>query len=230
MRILNAKLLGCPSTKKEIEYLGSCLHLDCEFLDFNLHADPNTLHTELQKKIYENQHYDLIILTYSRCSDMIIGLNSPVSPMIMPGTHDCISLLLGSDERRYRLANTNPGSYYFSPGWLDYGRSPYEEYQEYVGRFGEKDANYLIQTLYGQYDEAVFINTCDFTNKERYMSKVEEIAKFFGWRVSEVNGDLRLLQTLINGSITPAVICVQPGKTVTPADIPGRSPYNLSRE
>lgn len=221
---MNAKLIGCPSTKKEIEYLGSSLCLDCEFLDFNLHAEPNKLRDELQKKIHENQHYDLIILTYSRCSDMIVGLASPTAPLLLPGTHDCISLLLGSDERRYKLSDRNPGSYYFSPGWLDYGRNPYEEYQEYVDRFGEKDANYLIQTLYGQYNEAVFIDTCDFTNKDTYLNKVKEIASFFGWRVSEVKGDLGLLKSLINGLITPAVIYVPPGKIVTLADIPGRSP------
>jgi hypothetical protein len=218
---MNIKLIGCLSTKKEIEYLCSSLPIEYEFLAFDLHGVPKKLHAALQKKIDECQQYDLIILTYSRCSNMIIGLVSHSTPLLLPVTHDCIALLLGSDERRAALVRKNPGAYYFSPGWLDYGRTPYEEYQEYVAQFGEIKAKYLIETLYGQYNEAVFINTCSWLDLNKYREQVQEIAKFFGWKVSEVNGDLTLLGDIVNGNATSASIIVPPGKVITAEDIPG---------
>ncbi|HWR45745.1 DUF1638 domain-containing protein [Sporomusa sp.] len=211
---MRIKLIGCHSTKNEVVELGLSTNVDCEFLDFSLHAFPEELREEIQRRIDDSQAYDMIILTYGRCSHALEGLVSSAVPMVLPVAHDCVSLLLGSDLRRQQLSELNPAVYYFSQGWLDYGRDPYTEYLEYVDKYGEADATYLIQTLYGRYQQAVFIQTCEGEKLEQCRQKVRQIAEFFGWDVSEIVGDLALLTAVINRKQHPDVIRLAPGKPI----------------
>ncbi|MDR3602677.1 MAG: DUF1638 domain-containing protein [Desulfosporosinus sp.] len=212
---IKIKLIGCDSTKNEVCSLGIPETMDCEFLDFNYHGKPNLLHERLQGIIDQSQAYDLIITTYSRCSNVVVGLLSRQVPLLLPKTHDCISLLLGSNARQLKLLRENPGTYYFSRGWLDYGRTPYAEYLEYLDRFGREKAADLIKMLYGSYNKAVLIVTLGTKDIEKYREKVREIADFFGWDVGEEEGDLQLLTSVLNGSIGQDTVYVEAGRTVT---------------
>ncbi|BBB91807.1 MAG TPA: DUF1638 domain-containing protein [Methylomusa anaerophila] len=211
---MRIKLIGCPSTRNEVMAMELPSNVDCEFLDFSLHAFPDELHNELQRRIDASQAYDLIILLYGRCSRAVAGLVSAGIPMVLPAVHDCISLLLGSDLRRQQLSARNPAVYYFSQGWLEYGRDPYAEYCEYVDKYGTADAGYLIRTLYGTYRGAVLIRTCGGGKIEECRQKVKNIADFFDWSVTEVEGDLGLLTAVVGGKQHPDIIWVPPGKPV----------------
>lgn len=211
---MRIKLIGCQATQEEVTGLELTARIDCEFLDFALHALPGDLHQEIQRRIDASQAYDLIILTYGRCSHALAGLVSARVPMVAPAAHDCVSLLLGSDRRRQQLSERNPAVYYFSQGWLKYGRDPYAEYLEYFEKYGEADARYLIQTLYGKYEEAVFIRTCEGETLRQCRLQVNRIASFFNWKVSEVPGDLALLGAVVSGRQQPDVIRVAPGKPI----------------
>ena len=212
---MKIKLIGCDSTMNEVRALGISETMDCEFLDFNYHGKPALLHGRLQEIIDQSQDYDLIITTYSRCSNVVVGLLSQRVPLLLPRTHDCISLLLGSNERQLKLLKENPGTYYFSRGWLDHGRTPYAEYLEYVDCYGHQKAVDLIKMLYGSYNKAVLIVTLGTKDIEKYREKVRQIADFFGWDVGEEEGDLHLLTALLNGSTGQDTVYVQPGRTVT---------------
>lgn len=212
---IKIKLIGCDSTKNEVISLGIPDTMDYEFLDFNYHGKPDLLHVRLQEIIDQSQDYDLIITTYSRCSNVVVGLLSQRVPMLLPRTHDCISLLLGSNERQLKLLKGNPGTYYFSRGWLDHGRTPYAEYLEYVDRFGQEKAADLIKMLYGSYNKAVLIVTLGTKDIEKYREKVRTIANFFGWDVGEEEGDLHLLTAVLNGSIGQDTVYVKPGQMIT---------------
>ena len=212
---MKIKLIGCASTMNEVCWRGLPETVDSGFLDFNFHAKPDLLHRRLQELIDQSQDYDLIITTYNRCSNAVVGLLSPRVPLLMPKTHDCISLLLGSNERQLNLLRENPGTYYFSRGWLDHGRTPYAEYLEYVDRYGEGKAGELIKMLYGSYNKAVLIVTPGPKDLEKYRNKVLKIADFFGWEVGEVEGNLDLLNSLLNGNTGNDIVYVEPGQTVT---------------
>lgn len=212
---IKIKLIGCDSTKNEVCSMATLQAMDYEFLDFNYHGKPDLLHVRLQEIIDQSQNYDLIITTYSRCSNVVVGLLSQRVPLLFPRTHDCISLLLGSNERQLKLLKENPGTYYFSRGWLDYGRTPYDEYLEYVDRFGQEKALDLIKMLYGSYNKAVLIVTLGTKDIEKYREKVLKIADFFGWDVGEEEGDLSLLTAVLDGSIERDTVYVEPGRIVT---------------
>lgn len=212
---MKVKLIGCASTMNEVHWLGISQDTDCEFLDFNMHGNPSKLHAKLQQIIDESQDYDLIMLTYNRCSNVLINLISPKVPLIFPNTHDCIGLLLGSNERHMEFSKGNSAVYYFSQGWLDYGRTPYAEYLEYVEKYGEDSAKSLINTLYGRYKKALLIITPSMKDIDYYREKMKKIAVFFHWETAETQGNIELLASLIKGKENPDLIQVPPGVRVT---------------
>ncbi|MDD2498371.1 MAG: DUF1638 domain-containing protein [Desulfitobacteriaceae bacterium] len=212
---MRIKMIGCASIMNEIRWIGIPENTDCEFLDFNFHANPIKLHEKLQQAIDESQDYDLIILANSRCSNILINLVSPKVPLLFPRTHDCIGLLLGSNKRHLELLQKDSAVYYFSQGWLDYGRSPYAEFLEYEQKYGRETAKSLIDTLYGRYQKAMFIVTPGIKNIQQYREQVEEIARFFNWETTETNGDLDLLSSLVNGIEKKDIIRIEPGVKIT---------------
>lgn len=212
---MKIKLIGCASTMNEVYWLGIPENMDVEFLDYSFHAKPDRLHQRLQEMIDQSQDYDLILMTYNRCSNAVVGLVSPHVPLLFPRTHDCISLLLGSNERQLQLLKENAGTYYFSRGWLDHGRNPYAEYLEYKERYGEKQADALIKMLYGRYQKATLILTPGTKDMTEYRYKVQEIADFFGWDVHEEEGDLELLTSILKGNQGKDTVYVEPGQPVT---------------
>ncbi len=212
---MKVKLIGCNSTRNEVEYLGYRNLAEYEFLDYSYHARPAVLHAKLQERISCCQHYDLIILTFSQCSHSVIGLSSPRVPMLLPRTHDCIGLLLGSNERHMKLFRENSATYYCSQGWLDYGRDPHTEFLEYTEQYGREKALYLIETLYGRYKKAVLIITPGMKNINYYRQRIQDIAAFFEWQTAEINGDAALLEALVAGVPGQGTIFVEAGTPVT---------------
>jgi hypothetical protein len=67
--------------------------------------------------------YDTILLCYGLCNNGVCGLHSPL-PMVIPRAHDCITLLMGSKERYKDYFDHNPGTFFFSPGWLERNKDP----------------------------------------------------------------------------------------------------------
>lgn len=211
---MKIKLIGCASVLNEIQWLGTADNIDREILDYSYHANPSKLHVKLQGIIDQSQNYDFIIITYSRCSNSVVGLISPKVPMLLPLTHDCIGLLLGSNEKYKQLFHANPGTYYFSRGWLDYGRDPYTEFKEYEEKYGARKARVLIDSLYGRYTKAILIKTPGAKDMDYYRQRVRDIADFFGWQVDEIDGDLSLLAALIKGTKFSGTVLVEPNTAV----------------
>lgn len=212
---MKTKLIGCASTMNEVNWLGIPEDTECEFLNFDLHANPNLLHDKLQEIINNSQEYELIILTYSRCSNVLMNLLSPKVPMLVPRSHDCIGVLLGSTKRRIEMLKENSAVYYFSQGWLDYGRTPYQEYLEYEKRYGPETARHLIDTLYGAYQNAILILTPGMRNIEAYRQKFKEIADFFGWQTAEIEGSMDILASLLKKKQNSDTVLIPPGVKIS---------------
>lgn len=211
---MKVRYIGCASSKNEVEWLHKQGLADYEFLDYSYHANPRKLREKLQEIIDNSQDYDLIILGYGRCSNSLVGLVSPNVPMIFPDTHDCFGLLLGSNEKYSKLVKESVGTYFFSQGWLDYGRNPYEEYLEYKARYGENKARMLMDSLYGRYNKALFIKTPGMRDVDHYRKRVKEIADFFGWSFKETQGDVTLLSSLLACDKAEGTIYIKPGEVV----------------
>ena len=95
--------------------------IDLEFLSLALHEDPQHHQSDLQQAIdrVPKGHYEAILLGYGLCSRLLDGIEARHTPLIVPRVHDCLAFLLGSRSRFEELHHQEPGTYYFTIGWVE---------------------------------------------------------------------------------------------------------------
>jgi hypothetical protein len=103
---------------------------------------------------------------------------------------DCIALLLGSRRAYRQQFDTEPGTYYLSPGWLEAGSHPLSEYREYTAAYGREEADWIMDAQYRHYKRLVYIG---YSRDElaQYRSRALEVARFcerWNMRYEEIVG------------------------------------------
>ena len=223
----------------EILYRELCLcaaksnHIvDLTFLPKGLHdMGAEKMRKKLQEEINKTQweKYDAVLLGYGLCNNGTAGLSAKI-PLVLPRAHDCITLLLGSGARYSELFGQNPGTFYKSPGWIereiDFHDNPEsttsqlgmnQTYLEYVEKFGEENAKFLMETLGGwtaNYSRLVYIDT-GLGNRPFYEADSKKAAGESGWELETVAGDVSLLAALTGGAWEEsAFLVVPPGEKV----------------
>jgi hypothetical protein len=210
-------LIACAVLGRECYYCASMSPniIDIKLLDKGLHDIGEAkmrakLQAELDSIKYEK--YDAILLAYGLCNNGIKGLHAPI-PVVVPRAHDCITLFMGSKEKYERYFYHNPGVYFETTGWLERGTSSLTNeqstlsqigiasYQEYVEKYGEEDAKYIMETLGGglaHYEKLAYIDMC-IGNFQKYKDQVKRDADEKGWKYEELKGDYNLIRRLIDG-------------------------------
>ena len=239
--MLRLKVIACDILNRELSFISSqsSCYVDVVFLHAELHNTPDKLRSMLQEQIdIANKgfpynyfglapNYDYIVLGYGLCSNGIAGISSEKIPLVIPKWHDCVTLLLGSREKYNEYFNSNPGTYWYSRGWIERSIQPGEErfkglYAEYVQKYGEDNAEYLMETEQGwfkNYSKAVYINWQSLGNTEYYREYTKKCAQFLKWSYDEVEGSQSLLHKIMNGIFDDdEVLVVPPGKRVVPSN------------
>jgi len=240
------KVIACEIAFREISHLAAQSRhiIDLEFVTQGLHDAPLKGREELQKRIdaCPAGKYDRILIGYGLCGNIITGLTTAHTPLIIPRAHDCITFFLGSRERYQRLADSHPGSYYYTSGWLECLRrrgekrsplnlqflptraglnlGPESIYGEWVQKYGEERARYLMEVMghwTQSYTHGVLIDF-DFTKPLHLHEQVEDICEQRGWKFEQLEGDLRLLHCWLDGEWDPeSFLIVHPGSKVSPS-------------
>jgi hypothetical protein len=235
--MLRLKVIACDVLNREISFLSSQSnsHVDVTFLHQGLHDTPDKLKISLQKEIDQANNgfpynyyntapdYDYIIIGYGLCSNGISGIISNRIPMVVPRGHDCITLLLGSKEYYSKCFEQNPGTYWFSPGWIERGWQPSQKkhealLKEYIEKYGEDNAEFLMdmeQSWMKDYKNAAFIHWDSLSNTQYYRRTTQDSAEYLNWNYLEFTGDSGILNRMLNGKfIDSEVLVVPPGKKV----------------
>ena len=240
------KLIGCKVLMRELYQL--CAHsenvVEIIWMREGLHAVPGQLKSELQKTIDhiedemerypEDLGYDAILLGYGLCSMGVAGLRSRKLPLVIPRAHDCITMLLG-DRKRYRelFDRHSGGVYWYSPGWIEQfetagrGRDEDEDnakYAEYVEKYGEENALYLMEVERGwtsHYECAAFIKWPEFATEG-----LEKIARQAAvdnqLEYKPVEGSSKLLGKLIAGEWEDGdILVLKPGEVLAASNDEG---------
>jgi len=204
--------------------------ISIEFLKRGLHDNPDILRSDVQRKIDETDEsiYEGILLGYALCSNGTVGIRARGIPLVVPKAHDCVTLFLGSKERYRKHFTDNPGTYYYTSGWLERagskverkvqdGRGLGKKYEEYVGKYGEDNARYLMEfesSWIENYSRAAYIDL-EFVRFLNYNEQAKEIAAQKGWKYEELSGDIRLIRKLIDGEWNEdEFLIVQPGEEI----------------
>jgi hypothetical protein len=231
------KLIACRVFSREISLLiaKSPAVIDVVWLKQGLHNYPSLLQEEIQKEIdltetpldgpdsvaRPPEEYSAIILGFGLCSRAVAGLRTERLPLVLPRSHDCIALLLGSHKRYQQEFAKDPGTYWFSPGWIEQSAFPCGEQCELMKErfgelYGEDNAEYLVQLerdSLSSYNRAALITWPELDN-EKYHQRTEEIARDLGGKSESIRGDSGFLGRILNGDWREeeTIICF-PGKS-----------------
>jgi hypothetical protein len=235
------KVIACEIAARELYHVAARSRnlVDLEFLTQGHHDTPATGREEIQRRINEVPagKYDAILLGYGLCSNILAGLRTSHTKLVIPRAHDCITFFLGSRERYQRCFTERPGTYYYTSGWLEcpkrrgnkgsvWGGTPLPAtsaldlkatYDQWVKKYGEDQAKYLMQEM-GRWTEAYSHGTLiafHFLEELKLGEEVKKICAEKGWQYSEIQGDLGLLQKLLHGDWDEGTfLIVRPGQRV----------------
>ncbi len=209
--------------------------IDIRLVDKGLHTKPQELQRYLQGLLNEidPNSYDAIVLGYGLCSNATVGLTAPIK-MVIPRAHDCITLFLGNREKYAAEFREHPGTYWYEPDYMernsangdslglgsDNDQSVKEQYAEYVTKYGQDNADYLMQVMgawKSHYDRAAFIRVEDVPLPD-YTPQVRTIARDRGWNYAEITGHSELIRCLLHGEWdNGAFLTLEPGESLEPS-------------
>jgi hypothetical protein len=231
------KIIACEILYREVCYCvaKSKNIIDITFLDKGLHdLGSKKMLSELQDEIDRTDitKYEAILLGYGLCNNGIIGLKSKL-PLIVPRAHDCITLLLGSKEKYKQYHSENAGTFFKSVGWIERDTDPNDNegsitsqlgmnktYQQYVDKYGEETAKYLMDTLGNWLENYTKYSYIDTTtgNFNHYKKLTKSQADKKDWDYEELDGTTDLFMNLLDGYWDEEeFLIVPPNKTIKPS-------------
>lgn len=207
--------------------------VDIELYAKGLHNDPADLRQKLQARIDAGSGapYDAIVMGYGLCGQATAGLIARTIPLVIPRAHDCITLFLGSRESYQHQFTNFSGTYWYahdyiersdgSGGALSLGAGSTtgldKTYEEYVAKYGQENADYLMEVLGGwqkHYKRAAYIDMGVADGAEVEATAQAEAARR-GWVFDRVAGDMVLIKRLVDGDWVDDFLVLQPGEHVT---------------
>ncbi|UCE06249.1 MAG: DUF1638 domain-containing protein [bacterium] len=218
-------VISCHVLWRELCYFASISKnvFNFHFLKQGLHDTPDILRQQVQRAIDKlDGDYSAILIGYGLCSNGLVGIQARGTKLVIMRGHDCITFLLGSKNRYQEYFDRNPGTYWYSPGWIDTNLMPSKErlnliLQEYKEKYGEENAEYLMkmeQHWIDEYSNAAYVDLGFYDTKD-YKEYTKKCAKELSWKYDELVGDPQLIINFLEGNWNSEdFLILQPGEKV----------------
>lgn len=230
------------------------------FLKQGLHNEPDKLRSEVQAAVdavedrddsgggmslysskQGNEKPDAILLGYGLCSNGTMDIIARTVPIVIPRAHDCITFLLGSKERYREYFDAHPGTYWYSPGWIDTGFQPGEERfgkmrESLIEKYGEDNGAYLYEmemSWVKKYTHAAYVDL-GTGESESYVQYTKDCSEYCGWKFEKLPGDPGLFERFVAGDWNEEdFLTVNPGESIQPSHddsvIRTQTPQNIAK-
>ena len=166
------------------------------WLDSGAHASPEKLHLLLKKTLAETEA-QRVLLAMGFCGGALKGLRSGDFELIVPRADDCISLLLGSVEKRLAVSRAE-AAYFLTDGWLNGEWNLWTEYRYTLENYGEETARTVAEMLYGHYRTLGVLDT-GVRSPEPLLERTKVIADTLHLTQKVIPGTLAWLERLLTG-------------------------------
>ena len=187
---MDAAILACETIRDELEsaikIVGSGYPI--KWVESGLHNYPGRLRKALQGQLDSLDGHDCVLMAFGSCGNAAVGLRTGGFRLIMPRVDDCITLLIGSAQKRAEIGK-GAGIYYLTPGWLRGERSVWAEYCHAVDKYGEQTAGEIMDAMLKHFTYLGVLDT-------KCYNLDEALPEF-----SRIAGKLKLTQRIIPASV-----------------------------
>lgn len=196
---MKTKLIACEMLRPEIEALQKETEIkyDTIWIEPGLHATPQRLNVRLKEIFAELSDCDRVLMPFGDCGGALKNLKTGDFEVILPKVDDCLTLLLGSVEKRIRIAKEMP-TFFLSLGWLKQEKNIIAGYQDMVNQYGKEIADMLTETMYGGYKRVALIDT-GIGNEKEFKYYEKPLKEIFGFEEYPVRGTTIYLKKLLTG-------------------------------
>lgn len=209
-------IISCRTIEPELRKAMEEVHCSFEvrWLESGLHNVPRNLNQRIQELLEDCEGCDRVLLAMSFCGNSVVGLKTGNFSLVIPRCDDCISLLVGSVQKRMEYF----GTYFLTEGWLWGERNIWAEYEMCVKKYGARRAEWVFSTMLANYRNLALLDTGCF-EQEALEEQVRAIADKLHLQYISIPGTLDYLKELLTGPWPEErFVVVQPNCTVLESD------------
>ncbi len=227
-------LVGCEVFTRELHAAVSTSErqVDAVWLpkDLHDHGGKAMMHVLQERCDQANpERHQAIALGFALCNNGLVGLRAGRLPIVAYRSHDCIGCLLGSRQRYEDEFRSQPGTYWYSAGWIERSGdgshlAPLSvpdasdpQWAKMLAKYGEDNARFLWDEMRAQtahYTRLVYIDT-GVGPQDRFAAQAKRKADDRGMAFQRITGDRRWIQDLIDGPWdAERFLVIQPGQRV----------------
>ena len=218
---MNELIIACKTIEKELEMALNIVNkkIDVIWLPSGLHNSTSKLHDKVQEELNKvGSQYGRVLLCLGYCGGYLNGLNIGNFEVIVPKVDDCISLLLGSMERRKEIME-KAGTLFLTQGWLDGERNIWAEYKYAVDEYGEDIADEIFELMLSGYKKLGILETGAY-DFEKTFKESRIISETFNLELEKILASIEYIVDLINGPWDfERFKKIQPNSTINSEDV-----------
>jgi hypothetical protein len=99
-------------------------------------------------------------------------------------------------------------------GWIEFGDTPFSEYDILVRRYGEQIAKRIIDRILKNYTRLAFISRSNY-ELQHYRERARSMAERFGLCYEEIQGSDVIIKKMLHGPWNDEFVTIPSGKTVS---------------
>lgn len=193
------------------------------WMEKGLHSRPELLREELQKAMDRAEAETApgrILLGYGFCGNAMAGLHAGNYELVLPRIDDCITLFIGSRERKAALEG-GVGTMFQTSNWAeDKDESLLDQKKRLFEDYDEDEAEYLFEMMFGHYGRIGVLDThCYDLSPVVESSRAVAEALGFDHQVYDASNGF-LVDLLSGGPFDERRFIVKaPGETITLKDL-----------
>lgn len=210
---IKAIICACRTIEDEIDYVvaENKIEFPVIYLEPGLHEKPDRLRSALQQTIDGISNVDYILFAYALCGNGLLGLKSRKATLVLPKYHDCLAMLLGSDERYRANLGAKMGAMFLTRGWMEHFNPKRKFYDEVAAKLGSEKALRYAKIVLANYKRLALIET-EAYDREAAFQEMAEQAQFFELQTHRLQGTLDVLRKLVNGQWDEKFQVIPPGQ------------------